>query len=75
MASATYEFFRSSEVPLYNRAWHNMKRANLFPGNASEGITWVRERDKFVFVENSPLLEYEANKKPCDLVTSKKLFR
>ena len=68
-ASATYEFFKSSEYELYQNVWRKMAAGNAFANNTQEGIEWARRKD-FIYISDGPVLEYEANRQPCDLVTS-----
>ncbi|XP_068737794.1 glutamate receptor 2-like isoform X1 [Montipora capricornis] len=62
-SSSTHAFFQSSTYYLHQKIWSRMERVK----NAEEGVRWVREKDKFVFISDGPMLQYIANQPPCNL--------
>ena len=67
-SSSTHAFFQSSTYYLHQKIWSRMERVK----NAEEGVRWVREKDKFVFISDGPMLQYIANQPPCNLKVGKR---
>ena len=70
-SSSVYEAFKESPLETQQKIWYRMKAAGNFPQSTSQGAQWVREREKFVFINDGPALRHLANQPPCDLTTSK----
>ena len=47
-----------------------MKADQSFAKNTSQGVQWVREKQKFVFINDGPINQMTVNQRPCDLTTS-----
>ncbi|KAL9962086.1 hypothetical protein ACROYT_G031156 [Oculina patagonica] len=68
-SSSTYEFFKTSQYETYKKIWHRIQAGNTMVESTSQGVQWVREKDKFLFIYERPTLRYVANQQPCDLTT------
>ncbi|XP_078377925.1 glutamate receptor ionotropic, kainate 3-like [Oculina patagonica] len=68
-SSSSYEFFKTSQYEPYKKIWHKIQTENTIVKSTSQGIQWVREKDKLVFTNDGPVLRYVANQQPCDLTT------
>ncbi|XP_078376095.1 glutamate receptor 4-like isoform X2 [Oculina patagonica] len=68
-SSSSYEFFKTSQYEPYKKIWHKIQTESTVVKSTSQGIQWVREKDKLVFTNDGPVLRYVANQKPCDLAT------
>ncbi|XP_078383344.1 glutamate receptor ionotropic, kainate 2-like [Oculina patagonica] len=68
-SSSTLEFLKTSQYEPYKKIWHSIQREGTTVKSTSQGIQWVREKDKFLFYSDGPLLKYVANQQPCDLTT------
>ncbi|KAL9962101.1 hypothetical protein ACROYT_G031173 [Oculina patagonica] len=67
-SSSLHEFFKTSQYEPYKKIWHRIQRDDTIVKSISQGIQWVREKDKLVFI-GGPILRYAANQQPCDLTT------
>ena len=70
-SSSVYEDFKTSQYETHRRIWHRIEEANTIVQSTSEGSQLVRERDKFVFIDDGPILRYAASQPPCDLIVGK----
>ncbi|KAL9962102.1 hypothetical protein ACROYT_G031174 [Oculina patagonica] len=68
-SSSSYEFLKTSQYEAYRKIWHRIQTGNTMVESTSQGVQWVREKDKFVFIYERPILRYVANQQPCDLTT------
>ena len=66
-SGATYQAFKESQYKTHKKIWHRMKVANTFPPSIAEGVQWVRERERFVFISEGPTLRHAAKEPPCNL--------
>ncbi|XP_068704921.1 glutamate receptor 2-like [Montipora foliosa] len=66
-SSSTHAFFQSSTYDLHQKIWSRMERDGTLLKSVEEGVRWVREKDKFVFISDGPMLQHIANQPPCDL--------
>ena len=66
-SGATYQAFKESQYETHKKIWHRMKVANTFPPSIAEGVQWVRERERFVFISEGPTLRHAAKEPPCNL--------
>ena len=60
------EAFESSQYETHKKIWQRMQAGNNFPKSTTQGLQWVREKEKFVFIHDGPTLKYVANQPPCD---------
>ena len=70
-SSSTHAFFQSSTYDLHQKIWSRMERDGTLLKSVEEGVRWVREKDKFVFISDGPMLQHIANQPPCDLKLGK----
>ena len=64
---ATYNFFKESKHPVYQKMWMNMNQdPNNLVKSGDQGIRKVLA-EKFAYLMESPSLEYNVNKQ-CELV-------
>ncbi|XP_055342806.1 glutamate receptor-like isoform X2 [Paramacrobiotus metropolitanus] len=65
---STYSFFNQSQVEIYKKMWDFMsKREHVFMPSNQEGFIRVRRmKGKYAFLAETPVIEYENNRKPCD---------
>ncbi|KAL9962089.1 hypothetical protein ACROYT_G031159 [Oculina patagonica] len=68
-SSSTLEFLKASQYEPYKKIGNRIQRDDTIVKSTSEGIQWVREKDKLLFYSDGPLLKYYANQQPCDLTT------
>ncbi|XP_078384338.1 glutamate receptor ionotropic, kainate 2-like isoform X1 [Oculina patagonica] len=68
-SSSQYEFFKTSQYEPYRKIWHKIQTENTIVKSTSQGVQWVREKEKRVFTSDGPFLRYVANQPPCDLTT------
>ncbi|XP_068737746.1 glutamate receptor 4-like isoform X2 [Montipora capricornis] len=66
-SSSTHAFFQSSTYDLHQKIWSRMERDGTLLKSVEEGVRRVREKDKFVFISDGPMLQHIANQPPCDL--------
>ncbi|XP_078382291.1 glutamate receptor 2-like [Oculina patagonica] len=66
-SSSVYEDFKTSQYETHKKIWHRIEESNTIVESTSEGSQLVRERDKFVFIDDGPILRHEASQPPCDL--------
>lgn len=66
-SSSTHAFFKSSKYEVHQKIWSRMERDGTFAQSVDEGVKWVREKDKFVFILDGPVLQHIVNQPPCDL--------
>lgn len=66
-SSSVYEDFKTSEYETHKKIWQRIEAENTIVQSTSEGSQLVRERDKFVFIDDGPILRHEASQPPCDL--------
>lgn len=64
--SNLHSLFRSADYSMYKRAWKKMK---LLPKNTSQAIEWIRSGRPYIHILDGPILDYVAQKQPCDLFT------
>lgn len=72
-SSSVSEAFRTSQYEIHQIIWQRIISGDNLPKNRSEGIQWVRDREKFVFISGGPSLRYYVNQPPCDLKLGNKL--
>ncbi|XP_071965173.1 glutamate receptor 3-like isoform X2 [Antedon mediterranea] len=68
---STYDFFKNSTDPDYQRVWGYISTAYPDPlvDFVSDGVRRVRESNgDYAFLAESAILKYEAYRKPCDLL-------
>ena len=70
-SASTYEAFKTSQFETDIKIWYRIQREGTIVQSVSEGIQWVRDRQKFVFINDGPTLRYTANQPPCDLAVGK----
>ena len=70
-SSNVYQTFKESQYETHQKIWKRMRAGKTFAKSMSQGIQWVRERERFVFITDGPSLKYAANQPPCDLTTGK----
>ncbi len=70
-SSSSSEFFKTSQYEPYKKIWQRIQSDGTIAKSTSQGIQWVREKDKLVFTNDGPILRYVANQQPCDLTTGK----
>nr|QRN45436.1 kainate-selective glutamate receptor 1 [Carausius morosus] len=65
---ATWDFFRRSQITLYNKMWEYMKaREELFVKSYDDGIERVRKaKGKYALLIESPKNDYINEREPCD---------
>ena len=68
-STSTYELLKTSEYEPYKKIWHRIQAEKTIVKSTSQGIQWVRERDKYVLIYDGTILRYIANQQPCDLTT------
>lgn len=61
--------FQTSQYETHQKLWQRVRTGNTFIESPSQGIQWVREREKFVFIHDGPAIKYTSNQPPCDLTT------
>ncbi|XP_066286133.1 glutamate receptor 4-like [Branchiostoma lanceolatum] len=70
-SGSTEAFFKSSTIPVYQKMWNFMSKAEPSPlmNNNNEGITNVRQsKGKYAFLLESAINDYIAQRKPCDTI-------
>ncbi|KAI8508399.1 Glutamate receptor 2, partial [Branchiostoma belcheri] len=70
-AGSTEAFFKSSTIPVYQKMWNFMSKAEPSPlmDSNTKGITHVREsKGKYAFLLESAMNDYIAQRKPCDTI-------
>ena len=72
-SSSVSEAFRTSQYEIHQIIWQRIISGDNLPKNRSEGIQWVRDREKFVFISGGPSLRYYVNQQPCDLKLGNKM--
>ena len=70
-SSSTHAFFKSSKYEVHQKIWSRMERDETFAQSVDEGVKWVREKDKFVFILDGPVLQHIVNQPPCGLKLGK----
>ena len=70
-SSSTHAFFKSNKYEVHQKIWSRMERDGTFAQSVDEGVKWVREKDKFVFILDGPVLQHIVNQPPCDLKLGK----
>ena len=70
-SSSVAEAFKESPLETQQKIWNRMKAAETFVQSNSQGVQWVREREKFAFITDRPALKHIANQPPCDLTIGK----
>jgi len=70
-SSSTSEFFETSQYETYKKIWHRIESENTLAKSVEEGVKWVREREKHVFITDGPFLRLLANQPPCDVSVGK----
>ena len=70
-SSSVYEAFKTSQYETHKKISQRIEAANTIVQSTSEGSRWVRERDKFVFIDDGSILRHAANQPPCDLTVGK----
>ena len=68
-SGSAQEFFKTSHYETHIKIWHRIQAADSFVQNPSQGVDWVREREKVVFISDGPIVRHAANQPPCNLMT------
>ena len=68
-SSSVSDAFETSQYETHQKIWQRVRTGNTFVESTSQGIQWVREREKFAFIHDGPAIKYTSNQPPCDLTT------
>ena len=68
-SSSSFEALKSSQYETHKKIFQRIVESGTEAQSLTESIQWVREKDKFVYIEDGPAIRYAANQPPCDLKT------
>ncbi|ESO90628.1 hypothetical protein LOTGIDRAFT_123068, partial [Lottia gigantea] len=70
-SASTVQFFRETEVLVYNQMWNFMRdaRPSVFVPTVDDGVRRVRSsKGKYAFILESAMNEYQNQRRPCDTI-------
>lgn len=70
-SSSTAHTMKYSKYETHQKIWQRIERDGTQAESLDQGVQWVREKDKFVYMTDGPLLQHVANQPPCDVKVGK----